>query len=127
MVRDGMVFGTSVPNIFIYVLNIFINKELDQNLVVKDYLTTDADGNYCRQESSVIKKRITMLSIGEIMPFLTLLADMTKQMHKAFGAIGGKVGIMNAAKGAQGHYSYLISGFLPAPVLSARWEERFAL
>ncbi len=29
MVRDGMVFGTSVPNIFIYVLNIFINKELD--------------------------------------------------------------------------------------------------
>ena len=41
-----------------------------------------------------------MLSIGEIMPCLTLLAYMTKQMCKAFGVIGGKVGIMNAAKGA---------------------------
>lgn len=29
-----------------------------------------------------------------------LLSDATKQMHKAFGAIGGKAGIMNAAKGA---------------------------
>ena len=54
MARDGMVwlnqqsiaelFGTSIPNISIHISNIFRDKELDRNSVVKDYLTTAADG-----------------------------------------------------------------------------------
>ena len=54
MARDGMVwlnqqsiaelFGTSIPNISIHISNIFRDKELDKDSVVKDYLTTAADG-----------------------------------------------------------------------------------
>ena len=54
MARDGMVwlnqqsiaelFGTSIPNISIHISNIFRDKELDRDSVVKDYLTTAADG-----------------------------------------------------------------------------------
>ncbi len=52
--RDGMVwmnqnqiaelFDTSVPNISMHISNILKEGELDQNSVVKDYLTTAADG-----------------------------------------------------------------------------------
>ena len=51
--RDGMVwlnqqsiaelFGTSIPNISIHISNIFRDKELDRDSVVKDYLTTAAE------------------------------------------------------------------------------------
>ena len=51
--KDGMVwmnqsqlaelFATSVPNISMHISNILIEKELDANSVVKDYLTTAAD------------------------------------------------------------------------------------
>lgn len=54
MARDGMVwlnqlsiaelFGTSVPNISMHISNIFRDNELEKNSVVKDYLTTAADG-----------------------------------------------------------------------------------
>lgn len=54
MARDGKVwlnqqsiaelFGTSIPNISIHISNIFKDNELDRNSVVKDYLTTAADG-----------------------------------------------------------------------------------
>ena len=54
MARDGMVwlnqqsiaelFGTSVPNISMHISNIFKDRELDRNSVIKDYLTTAADG-----------------------------------------------------------------------------------
>ena len=54
MARDGMVwlnqqsiaelFGTSVPNISMHISNIFKDNELDKQSVVKDYLTTAADG-----------------------------------------------------------------------------------
>lgn len=54
MARDGMVwlnqqsiaklFGTSIPNVSIHISNIFRDKELDKDSVVKDYLTTAADG-----------------------------------------------------------------------------------
>ena len=54
MARDGMVwlnqqsiaelFGTSVPNISMHISNIFKDNELEKNSVVKDYLTTAADG-----------------------------------------------------------------------------------
>ena len=54
MARDGMVwlnqqsiaelFGTSIPNISIHISNIFRDRELDRDSVVKDYLTTAADG-----------------------------------------------------------------------------------
>jgi len=37
-------FTTSVPNISINITNIFKDKELDGNSVVKNYLTTAADG-----------------------------------------------------------------------------------
>ena len=36
-------FQTSVPNINIHIRNIFNEKELQENSVVKDYLTTAAD------------------------------------------------------------------------------------
>jgi len=52
--KDGMVwmnqnqlaelFDTSVPNISMHISNILKEKELDENSVVKDYLTTAADG-----------------------------------------------------------------------------------
>ena len=54
MARDGMVwlnqqsiaelFGTSIPNISIHISNIFRDRELDRDSVVKDYLTTAPDG-----------------------------------------------------------------------------------
>jgi len=57
MTKDGNVwlnqnhlaelFDTSVPNISMHISNILKDKELDSNSVVKDYLTTAADGkNY---------------------------------------------------------------------------------
>ena len=52
--KDGMVrmnqnqlaelFDTSVPNISMHIANILKEKELDENSVVKQYLTTAADG-----------------------------------------------------------------------------------
>jgi hypothetical protein len=40
-------FDTSVPNISMHISNILIEKELNANSVVKEYLTTAADGkNY---------------------------------------------------------------------------------
>ena len=55
--RDGLIwmnqnqiaelFDTSVPNISMHITNILKDKELDANSVIKDYLTTAADGkNY---------------------------------------------------------------------------------
>jgi hypothetical protein len=55
--RDGMIwmnqnqlaklFDTSVPNISMHISNILKDKELDEKSVIKDYLTTAADGkNY---------------------------------------------------------------------------------
>ena len=54
MARDGMVwlnqqsiaelFGTSIPNISMHISNIFKDKELDKDSVVKEYLTTASDG-----------------------------------------------------------------------------------
>lgn len=54
MTRDGNVwlnqqslaelFGTSIPNISIHISNIFKDNELNMESVVKDYLTTAADG-----------------------------------------------------------------------------------
>jgi hypothetical protein len=57
MAKDGNVwmsqnqlaelFDTSVPNISMHISNIIAEKELDKNSVIKDYLTTAADGkNY---------------------------------------------------------------------------------
>lgn len=58
--RDGMVwlnqqsiadlFGTSVPNISMHISNIFKDRELDKDSVVKDYLTTAADGPPYRRQ-----------------------------------------------------------------------------
>jgi len=52
--KDGMVwmnqnqlaelFDTSIPNISMHIANILKDKEVDENSVVKDYLTTAADG-----------------------------------------------------------------------------------
>ena len=52
--KDGMIwmnqnqlaelFDTSVPNISIHISNILNDNELEHNSVVKDYLTTAADG-----------------------------------------------------------------------------------
>ena len=40
-------FDTSVPNISMHISNILQDNELDANSVIKDYLTTAADGkNY---------------------------------------------------------------------------------
>ncbi|MDR1925040.1 MAG: hypothetical protein LBQ66_11775 [Planctomycetaceae bacterium] len=57
LARDGNVwmnqqqlaelFDTSVPNISMHISNILNEKELDNNSVVKDYLTTAADGKNC--------------------------------------------------------------------------------
>jgi hypothetical protein len=37
-------FDTSVPNISMHIANVLKEKELDENSVVKQYLTTAADG-----------------------------------------------------------------------------------
>ena len=43
----ALLFDTSKPNISMHISNILKEKELDENSVVKDYLTTAADGkNY---------------------------------------------------------------------------------
>ena len=52
--KDGMVwmnqnqlaelFDTSIPNVSMHIANILKDKELDENSVIKDYLTTAADG-----------------------------------------------------------------------------------
>ena len=54
MAKDGMVwlnqqsiaelFATSIPNISIHISNILKENELDKNSVIKDFLTTAADG-----------------------------------------------------------------------------------
>lgn len=69
MARDGMVwlnqqsiaelFGTSIPNISIHISNIFRDKELDRDSVVKDYLTTAADGKpYQKSQQSPPWQRV---------------------------------------------------------------------
>ena len=43
----ALLFDTSKPNISMHIANILQDKELEENSVVKDYLTTAADGkNY---------------------------------------------------------------------------------
>lgn len=43
----ALLFDTSKPNISMHIANVLQDKELDENSVVKDYLTTAADGkNY---------------------------------------------------------------------------------
>ena len=45
-------FGTSVPNISMHITNILKDNELNQKSVIKDYLTTAADGKkYSTQHS----------------------------------------------------------------------------
>ena len=39
-------FDTSIPNISMHISNILKENELESNSVVKDYLTTAADGNF---------------------------------------------------------------------------------
>ena len=43
----ALLFDTSKPNISMHIANILQDKELDENSVVKDYLTTAADGKNC--------------------------------------------------------------------------------
>ncbi len=38
------IFDTSIPNISMHISNILQEQELEQNSVIKDYLTTAADG-----------------------------------------------------------------------------------
>ena len=40
----ALLFDTSKPNISMHIANILQDKELEENSVVKDYLTTAADG-----------------------------------------------------------------------------------
>ena len=42
----AQLFGTSVPNINIHIRNILKDGELDANSVIKEFLTTAADGKY---------------------------------------------------------------------------------
>ena len=44
-IKLAKLFATSVPNISMYISNIFKSKELDSISVVKDYLTTAIDYN----------------------------------------------------------------------------------
>ena len=45
----ALLFDTSKPNISMHIANILQDKELEENSVVKDYLTTAADGGVCPQ------------------------------------------------------------------------------
>ncbi len=47
----ALLFDTSKPNISMHIANILQDKELDENSVIKDYLTTAADGkNYLPED-----------------------------------------------------------------------------
>lgn len=46
-------FATSVPNISTHISKILKEKELDRNSVVKDYLTTAADGKDLKELNEV--------------------------------------------------------------------------
>jgi len=70
--KDGMVwmnqnqlaklFDTSVPNISMHISNILKDKELDEKSVVKDYLTTAADGkDYHKGVKSTLDPCIILL------------------------------------------------------------------
>ena len=48
-------FATSVPNINIYISNVFKDNELDTNSVIKEYLTTAVDGKEYDVESEARK------------------------------------------------------------------------
>lgn len=54
-------FGTSKPNISMHIANILKDNELDVNSVVKDYLTTAADG---KQYNVVFYSLEMILAIG---------------------------------------------------------------
>jgi hypothetical protein len=99
MTRDGNVwlnqnhlaelFDTSVPNISMHIFNIFRKSELDANSVVKDYLTTAADGKNCipsgmlrSVENSIDKFHphpVGMHPCG--MPCLHMLNIFYREMH----------------------------------------------
>lgn len=49
-------FDTSIPNISMHISNILKDKELDLNSVIKDYLTTAADGKEYNVTFRVLKK-----------------------------------------------------------------------
>jgi hypothetical protein len=50
-------FDTSVPNISMHISNILKEEELSQNSVIKDYLTTAADGKKIDEIYSLFDKR----------------------------------------------------------------------
>jgi len=67
--KDGMIwmnqnqiaelFDTSVPNISMHISDILNDNELDENSVIKDYLTTASDGkDYLVKYQSIEKKRL---------------------------------------------------------------------
>ena len=66
MAKDGNVwlnqqsiaelFGTSIPNISTHISNIFKDNELSRESVVKDYLTTAADGKALQADQDDIKE-----------------------------------------------------------------------
>ena len=78
--RDGVIwmsqqqmailFDTSKPNISMHVSNVLQDKELDANSVVKDYLTTAADGkNYSAKKGrlNTFCRRQSVSSVGFVL------------------------------------------------------------
>lgn len=81
----ALLFDTSKPNISMHIANVLQDKELDENSVVKDYLTTAADGKNCnvtyyalQEKKSVVKEYLITVpfeyNLGDKLYFEKLLS-----------------------------------------------------
>ena len=98
----GELFDTSIPNISIHISNILKEKELDENSVIKDYLTTAKDFSVVRQEATCkdflhVQMRAESLATNGVRTFQSASMALTGGLEsppsvRAESPIGNSVG-----------------------------------